>query len=66
LEYEADMAKEELHDIPGGIVFCKCADGDSVLLTQSGVVMRVSHEVPEILEEWPSLAQFFVDALESE
>ncbi len=65
-EFEADMATEELHNIPNGIVFSKCADGDRVILIHSGTVIRVSHEVPEILEEWTSLAQFFVDALETE
>ncbi len=65
LEFEEDMGKEELVEIPGGIVFCKCTDGDRVILTQEGNVLRVSHEVPEVLEEWPSLAQFFVDSIES-
>lgn len=66
LEFEENMRKEELADIPEGIVICNCADGDRVILTQSGEVYRVSHEVPEILEEWPSPAQFFVDSLETE
>ena len=66
LEFEEDMRKEEFADIPAGIVFCNCADGDRVILTQNGEVYRVSHEVPETLEEWPSPAQFFVDSLETE
>ena len=65
LAFERDMAKEELAAIPRGIVFCQCADGDRVLLTKNGVI-RVSHEIPEILEEWQSAAQFFFDVLTAE
>lgn len=64
LDLIKNINQEELVDIPTGIVFCKCADGDRVILTQNGNVLRVSHEVPDVLEEWPSLAQFFVDTLE--
>ena len=65
-EYEEDMAREELTDTPTGVVFCKCADGDKVILTPLGTVVRMSHEVPEAIEEWPTPAQFITDALEME
>ncbi len=62
-EFQADLAKEELvEDKPEGIVFAKCPDGDCILLCSNGEVIRFSHECPEILEQWPCLAQFFVDA----
>ncbi len=58
------LEKEELLEVkPDGIVICTCANGDWVLLTQAGAVVRFSHEAPEITEQWPSLAQFVVDAL---
>ncbi len=66
LEFEEDMQKEELSDIPKGIVFCSCANGDKVLLAQNEKIYRITHEDLGISEEWSSLAQFFVDALEVE
>ena len=66
-EFAADMAKEELLDQPiEGIVFVHCMDGDRLILRSDGTVARVSHEVPEITEDWPTLAQFFADCTELE
>ena len=66
-EFAADMAKEELLEQPiEGIVFFHCIDGDWVILRSDGTVARVSHEVPEITEDWPTLAQFFADCTELE
>lgn len=58
-------AEELLKDAIIGIVFAKCPDGDRVLLTDSGKVVRYSHEYPLETEEWISLAQFVVDAINS-
>lgn len=64
-EFISDMAKEELLDQPvEGIVFVHCADGDRVLLCPDGTVVQINHEVPEILEDWPTLAQFFADCVD--
>lgn len=58
------MALEELvENIPNGVVFAQCPDGDSVILCVDGSVVRVSHEIPEIIDQWPSLPQFFFDAI---
>jgi len=66
-DFSADMAMEELLDQPfEGIVFACCADGDRVVLRPEGTVVRVSHEIPEIVEDWPTLAQFFADCVEPE
>lgn len=60
--FRAKIAKEELLDASiEGMVFAICPDGDRVILRPDGTVARVSHEVPEITEEWPSIAQFVVD-----
>ena len=60
--FHADMAEEGLLERkPEGIAFVRCADGDKVVLRPDGTVARFSHESPEVMEEWPSLAQFFVD-----
>lgn len=62
--FQNHLEKEELLDIKlEGIVIAKCPDGDVVLLCKNGDVIRFSHEAPEITEQWPSLAQFFVDAI---
>ena len=66
-EFDADMQKEELlEEIPTGIVIARCPDGDRVLLRPSGVVERYSHEEPTVSEDWPTLAQFFMDCCENE
>jgi len=65
-EFAADMEAEELEETPAGVVFAVCPDGDKVLLRTNGTVSRFSHEEPVAEEEWPSLAQFFVDSLETD
>ena len=63
-EFFAQAEKEELSDIkPEGIVFSVCADGDVVLLTETQEVIRYSHEVPEAIDSWTNLAQFFAHAI---
>ena len=63
-EFYQSLESEELLEVRlDGIVICSCANGDWVLLLQDGAVIRFSHEVPEITEQWPSLAQFIVDAI---
>ena len=58
------LEKEELlQEKPDGVVIAACADGDFVLLLKNGTVIRFSHEAPEIVNEWQSVANFFVDAL---
>lgn len=65
-EFHAAMAKEELLEKqPEGIIFATCPDGDCCLLTPSGAVERWSHEAPEVTEQWPTLAQFFGDELQT-
>ena len=65
--FHADMAEEGLlEEPPEGIAFVRCADGDKVVLRPDGTVARFSHEGPEVCEDWPSLAQFFVDTAEAE
>ena len=64
-EFFEELKKEELSELDiSGIVFAKCADGDVVLLKDDGAVVRISHEAPEVLEEWNSIAQFFFDSIE--
>lgn len=63
-EFAASMKKEELlEEKLEGLVFTNCANGDVVLLCTDGRVVRFSHEEPEILEQWPSMAQFVFDAI---
>lgn len=63
-EFQNQLALEELVEVkPQGIVFAKCPDGDAILLCRDGTVARFSHEVPETLDTWPALAQFFFDVL---
>lgn len=58
------LEKEELlSEIPEGKVFAICADGDVVLVTGQGTVLRFGHEAPEIVNDWQTLAQFFYDAI---
>ena len=56
-------SEELLTKTPDGIVIAKCPDGDAVLLCEKGVVLRFSHEAPEVLDQWPSLPQFIADAI---
>ena len=63
--FQALESEELLEEKPEGVVICTCADGDRVLLEQDGAVIRFSHEVPETTVQWPSLAQFITDAINS-
>ena len=63
-EFFEDLENEELiTEKPKGVVIATCADGDAVLFTDKKEVIRVSHEVPEIICLWQNLAKFFADAL---
>lgn len=62
--FQKSLESEELLECkPEGIVIAQCPDGDIILLCKSGEVIRFSHEAPEIVEQWPSLSQFIVDAI---
>jgi len=61
--YKLLESEELLEEKPDGTVICICADGDWVLLLKDGNVIRFSHEAPETTQQWHSLAQFMVDAL---
>ena len=62
--FQESLSKEELLDVqPEGIVIGQCPDGDTILLYNNGTVARFSHEEPVVVEQWPTLAQFFVDAI---
>ena len=64
-EFLAAMASEELLEVkPAGTVIAICPDGDNCLLTPAGTVERWSHEAPEVIEHFPTLPQFFADALQ--
>ena len=64
VELIRDCEKEELaENVPQGTVFAKCADGDTVILTNNGDVVRFSHEMFEIIDHWESVAQFVFDAI---
>lgn len=66
VEFLMEMEREELlTEKPRGTVIAVCPDGDRCLLTPAGAVERWSHEAPEVLAQWPTLAQFFADALQS-
>ncbi len=63
-EFHKNLEKEELlAEKPAGIVIAKCPDGDHILLCNNGGVIRFSHEAPEITDQWPSMAQFIVNAI---
>ncbi len=66
-EFFAELEKEELmEEKPRGVVFAKCPDGDAVLLLDGGKVARFSHEAPEFIDEWVSLAEFFEESVTTE
>lgn len=66
VEFLMAMEQEELlEQKPRGTVIAVCPDGDRCLLTPAGTVERWSHEAPEVIEAWPTLAQFIADALQS-
>lgn len=60
---ETLKSEELLEEKPEGIVIAKCPDGDTVLLCKNNTVVRFSHEAPEAIEQWPTLAQFFADEI---
>ena len=63
-EFFAELEKEELLETkPIGKVFAICADGDAVLVTEDGKIIRFGHEAPEIINEWQTIAHFFFDAI---
>ncbi len=63
-EFFEGLKNEELLEVkPDGIVIASCADGDFVLLTENEKVIRFSHEAPDIVSEWQSIANFFVEAI---
>ena len=62
--HNAMQAEELVADKPVGVVIAVCADGDKVLLLRDGAVIRFSHEAPETVNRWPSLAQFITDAIQ--
>ena len=62
--FQENLSKEELLDTkPEGVVIGRCPDGDAILLCNDGKVVRFSHEEPVAVEQWPTLEQFFVDAI---
>ncbi|MBQ7887674.1 MAG: hypothetical protein IJ313_12405 [Clostridia bacterium] len=61
--WQKSMLAEELSSAPEGVLFGRCADGDALLLCPGGAVLRFGHEAPQELARWPSLAQFFFEAL---
>ncbi len=63
LFFEDLLAEELLQEKPDGVVFARCPDGDKILLCSDGRIIRFSHEEPVAVEEWASLAQFVVDAI---
>ena len=64
LAFCAWMEQEELlSERIRGIVFCKCPDGDRILLKEDGSAARISHESPEEITHWQNAAEFFADAI---
>ena len=64
--YDYLKQEELLEHAPKGIVIAHCADGDMVLLLTNNSVIRFSHEEPESIDSWNSLAQFIFDAVTEE
>lgn len=63
-EFFRQLATDELlENPPAGILIGKCPDGDAILRCADETVIRLSHEVPEILNQWPTLSQFIFDAI---
>lgn len=66
-EFISDMEKEELlEEKPTGVVIATCADGDKVLLCPDKTVIRFPHDGLEATVEWINLAEFIIDAIETE
>ena len=61
--FEQMRSEELLEEKPEGVVFARCPDGDRILLCNDGKVIRMSHEEPDCVDEWPSLAQFVADSV---
>lgn len=65
-EFQGNLEKEELlEEKPEGIVIAKTIGGDFVLLCKDGAVIQFSHEAPKVTDQWPSLAQFIVYAIQN-
>jgi len=63
-ELQSALLSEELIERrPDGVVFATAADGDRILLCKDGNVLRFGHEEPVPINEWMSLSQFVVDAI---
>jgi len=62
--FAAELEEENLSEKPDALLIGACADGDKILLAKDGKVFRFSHEEPVIIFEWPSLAQFIVEAID--
>ena len=63
-EWREELAKEELLETsPTGVVIARCPDGDVVVLTTQGAVIRFSHEAPETIRQWEDVAAFVYDAI---
>lgn len=59
-----EFQQEELiENAPQGVVFAKGADGDNILLIEDGTVIRFGHEIPEIIDNLKSIAQFIFDTI---
>lgn len=56
-------ADELLEQKITGTAIASCSDGDTVLLSEDGKVLRLSHEDPVVYTSWPNLPQFIFDAL---
>ena len=66
-DFLSAMAQEEfLENKPQGIVIATCADGDKVLLCPDKTVIRFPHDGLEATTEWINLAEFIIDAIETE
>lgn len=58
------MANEELlRSKPEKIVIGRCPDGDIIMLCNDGIVVRISQEEAVAVEQWPTFAQFFAEAI---
>lgn len=66
-EFHREMAAEELvfSDVSGS-VFAKCPDGDRIVLSASGEVLRMSHEKSTAINRWKDLHHFIAEALVSD
>lgn len=66
-EFLSAISQEELLETkPQGIVIATCADGDNVLLCPDKTVIRFPHDELEPTNEWINIAEFIIDAIETE